>query len=76
MVHSVTADNVPAQHISTATGFIVGIGEIVGGAMAPALAGGLAKALGITVILPFTLCCLVLGLIFAVLLRSPLKDLK
>ena len=76
MVHSVTADNVPSQHISTATGFIVGIGEIAGGAMAPALAGGLAQALGITVILPFTLSCLVLGLIFAVLLRSPTKDLK
>ena len=76
MVHSITADNVPAPHISTATGFIVGIGEIVGGALAPAIAGGLAKAFGIPVILPFTLGCLALGLIFALLLRSPIQSLK
>nr|WP_315430928.1 MFS transporter [uncultured Albidiferax sp.] len=71
MVHSVTADNVPAQHVSTATGFIVGAGEIVGGAIAPALAGGLAKAIGITAILPFTLGCIAIGLVLTMLLRSP-----
>lgn len=75
IVHLVTADNVPRQHASTATGFIVGMGEIVGGALAPAIAGGLAKALGIAVIFPFTLCCLALGLLFAVSLRSPSKEL-
>lgn len=71
MVHSVTADNVPTQHVSTATGFIIGAGEIVGGAIAPALAGGLAKALGITAILPFTLGCIAVGLLLALLLRGP-----
>ncbi|APW39602.1 hypothetical protein RD110_22310 [Rhodoferax koreense] len=71
MVHSVTADNVPAQHVSTATGFIVGAGEIFGGALAPAVAGGLAKAVGITAILPFTLGCMAMGLLLALLLRSP-----
>lgn len=76
IVHLVTADNVPRQHASTATGFIVGMGEIVGGALAPAIAGGLAKALGIAVIFPFTLCCLALGLLFAVSLRSPSKELS
>jgi MFS family permease len=74
IVHLVTADNVPRQHASTATGFIVGLGEIVGGALAPAIAGGLAKSLGIAVIFPFTLCCLALGFLFAVSLRSPSKD--
>ena len=73
MVHSVTADNVPAQHVSTATGFIVGAGEIVGGAIAPAVAGGLAKAIGITVILPFTLGCIAVGLVLALMLRSAAK---
>ncbi|MDZ7892795.1 MAG: MFS transporter [Rhodoferax sp.] len=76
LVHSVTADNVPGPYVSTATGFIVGIGEIMGGALAPAIAGGLAKAFGIPVILPFTLCCLALGLVFAVSLRSPTLSLK
>jgi MFS family permease len=71
MVHSVTADNVPAQHVSTATGFIIGAGEIVGGAIAPAIAGGLAKAIGITAILPFILGCMAIGLLLAMLLRSP-----
>lgn len=71
MVHSVTADNVPAQHVSTATGFIIGAGEIVGGAIAPALAGALAKAVGISAILPFTLGCIAIGLILALMLRSP-----
>ncbi|MES2942296.1 MAG: MFS transporter [Pseudomonadota bacterium] len=71
MVHSVTADNVPPQHVSTATGFIVGAGEIVGGAIAPAIAGGLAKAMGITTILPFALGCMAAGLLLAIMLRSP-----
>ena len=74
MVHAITADNVPALHVSTATGFIVGIGEVVGGALAPALAGGLAKAFGIPFILPFTLGCLALGLTFALLLRRPIQS--
>ena len=71
LVHSVTADNVPPQHVSTATGFIVGAGEIVGGAIAPAIAGGLAKAIGITTILPFALGCMAAGLLLAILLRAP-----
>ena len=74
MVHSVTADNVPMQHVSTATGFIVGAGEIVGGAIAPAIAGGLAKAAGIAAILPFTLGCMAIGLMLAMLLRSPQRS--
>ena len=74
MVHSVTADNVPAQHVSTATGFIVGAGEIVGGAIAPAVAGGLAKAMGIAAILPFSLGCMATGLLLAIMLRSPQRS--
>lgn len=74
MVHSVTADNVPVQHVSTATGFIVGAGEIVGGAIAPAIAGGLAKAMGITAILPFALGCMATGLLLAIMLRSPRQN--
>jgi MFS family permease len=74
LVHSVTADNVPRQHVSTATGFIVGAGEIFGGALAPALAGGLAKAQGIAVIMPITLACMVIGLCLALLLRGKRRD--
>ena len=46
-VGPVTAESVPAQLMSTATGMIIGIGEVFGGGLAPALAGYLAKNFGI-----------------------------
>jgi hypothetical protein len=41
----------PPAIAATATGLVVGVGEIVGGAVAPAVAGGMADALGIAIIL-------------------------
>ncbi|WP_186055289.1 MFS transporter [Burkholderia gladioli] len=49
-VGPLTSAAVPARLAASATGVVVGIGEIVGGALAPAAAGVLAHLMGITVI--------------------------
>jgi MFS family permease len=46
-VGPVAAEAVPAQLMSTASGMIIGIGEVFGGGVAPAYAGYLAKHFGI-----------------------------
>lgn len=49
-VGPLTSAAVPAHLATSATGMVVGLGEIVGGALAPAVAGVLAQNIGITVI--------------------------
>ncbi|WP_042302750.1 MFS transporter [Paraburkholderia kururiensis] len=49
-VGPLTSAAVPARLAASATGVVVGVGEIVGGALAPAAAGALAHAMGIAVI--------------------------
>ncbi|MGZ0003265.1 MFS transporter [Burkholderia gladioli] len=49
-VGPLTSAAVPARLAASATGLVVGVGEIVGGAFAPAAAGALAHAMGIAVI--------------------------
>lgn len=49
-VGPLTSESVPASLASSATGIVVGVGEIVGGAVAPAVAGALAQQAGIAVI--------------------------
>lgn len=49
-VGPLTSASVPPAIAATATGLVVGIGEMVGGAIAPAVAGGVADKLGIAVI--------------------------
>ena len=46
-VGPISAESVPAQLMSTASGMIIGIGEIFGGGAAPAFAGYIAKHFGI-----------------------------
>jgi hypothetical protein len=46
-VGPISAESVPAQLMSTASGVIIGIGEVFGGGAAPAMAGYVAKHLGI-----------------------------
>jgi MFS family permease len=50
-VGPLTSASVPPAIAATATGLVVGVGEIVGGAVAPAIAGGLADTMGIPIIL-------------------------
>lgn len=49
-VGPLTSAAVPARLAASATGLVVGVGEIVGGALAPAAAGALAHVMGIAVI--------------------------
>jgi predicted MFS family arabinose efflux permease len=45
-----TNASVPPAIAATATGLVVGFGEIVGGAVAPAVTGAMAQSIGITVV--------------------------
>jgi MFS family permease len=62
-VGPLTHSAVPVALAATATGVVVGLGEIVGGAIAPAVAGAMAQQWGITVIPPLCLGAIVAGVI-------------
>ncbi len=71
-VGPLTHSAVPQHIVTTATGIVVGIGEIIGGALAPALAGALAQRSGIAVIPWIALGATALALVIAVLaVREP-----
>ncbi|MEM6583638.1 MAG: MFS transporter [Pseudomonadota bacterium] len=55
--------SVPPAIAATATGVVVGIGEMIGGAIAPALTGGLAENMGIHVIPYVSLISATLGVL-------------
>lgn len=63
IVGPITHAAVPARLVTTATGIVVGLGEVVGGALAPALAGGLAQHTGIAVIPQIALVATVVGIV-------------
>jgi MFS family permease len=75
-VGPLTAESVPHSLISTATGVVVGLGEIVGGGIAPALAGGLAQAHGIQVILYIGTGGIVAGIFVALAMRETLPRMR
>lgn len=58
-----TSAAVPAALANSATGLVVGTGEILGGALAPALAGALAQRLGIAVVPQIALIAIVIALV-------------
>ena len=63
---------VPAAIVTTATGIVVGVGEIVGGALAPAIAGALAQRAGITIVPWIATCATALALLIVLLaVREP-----
>jgi MFS family permease len=69
-VGPITAESVPGQLMSTASGMIIGIGEIFGGGLAPALAGYLAKHIGIQHAITMTLWALVIGAVAILALKE------
>ncbi|MCY1496210.1 hypothetical protein D9M68_301400 [compost metagenome] len=69
-VGPLTGESVPAPLVSTATGLVVGIGEVFGGGVAPALAGYIAQHHGIQNTLYLALGGVVLGLLVATALRE------
>lgn len=64
-VGPLTSDSVPRHLATTATGIVVGLGEVVGGAIAPAAAGVLAQNFGISSILYVALGSIVVGFVIA-----------
>ncbi len=66
-VGPLTSGAVPQYLATTATGFVVGLGEVVGGAVAPALAGGLAQTFGISIILEIAFYAILLGIAVVVI---------
>lgn len=66
-----TGAAVPPMLAATATGIVVGAGEVFGGAAAPVASGFLAQRFGIAVIPEIALGLVCLGLILAALAASP-----
>ncbi len=62
-VGPLTGTAVPPHLAASATGMVVGLGEILGGAVAPAVAGALAHRLGITVIPTIALISIIVSFI-------------
>lgn len=69
-VGPLSAESVPAKLMSTASGIVVGVGEVFGGGIAPAVAGYIAKNFGIQFILHLALGALVLGFLITLLLKE------
>jgi MFS family permease len=69
-VGPLTTEAVPPALMSTATGLVVGIGEVFGGGIMPALAGFVAQGFGIQYILHLALGGLVVGVFVALLLEE------
>lgn len=69
-VGPISAEAVPAQLMTTASGLVIGVGEIFGGGIAPSVAGYVAKHFGIQYIMQLGMGALVLGLIVALSLKE------
>jgi len=66
----VATEAAPAGLISTSIGAVVGVGEIFGGGIAPAMGGYVATHFGIQNILWLPLCAVVLGILVSLLLKE------
>jgi MFS family permease len=69
-VGPISAESVPATLMSTASGIVIGTGEIFGGGIAPVIAGHVAQRYGIQYILHLAAIALVVGLVVALLLKE------
>jgi MFS family permease len=69
-VGPISAESVPATLMSTASGIVIGTGEIFGGGIAPVIAGYVAHHYGIQYIMHLAAIALVVGLVVALLLKE------
>ncbi|WP_322028602.1 MFS transporter [Paraburkholderia sp. J76] len=69
-VGPLSAESVPAKLMSTASGLVVGVGEVFGGGVAPAIAGYVAKHFGIQYIMTLGFVALAVGLVVVLNLKE------
>jgi predicted MFS family arabinose efflux permease len=66
----IPAEAAPAGLVASAAGIVIGAGEIFGGGIAPAIAGGIAQAYTLKHTLYFAMGGQVLGILFSLFLRE------
>jgi MFS family permease len=71
-----TMESVPAAVGSTAVGIVGGVGEIVGGGVAPSLAGYIANHYGIQYVFNVAMSLIVASLFLAIALHEPARQTK
>ncbi len=66
----IPAEAAPPGLIATAAGLVIGVGEIFGGGVAPAIAGAIASARGLDKPLMLTLGALLVGIVISLFLKE------
>jgi MFS family permease len=67
---TVPSETIPARYVATSLGMVVGLGEILGGVSAPAIAGRAADRYGLQAPLMIMAVCAVVGTVLALFLRE------
>jgi MFS family permease len=67
---TVPSETIPARHVATSLGMVVGLGEILGGVGAPAIAGRAADRFGLQAPLMIMAVCALIGTVLALFLRE------
>jgi MFS family permease len=72
---TVPSETIPARYVATSLGIVVGLGEILGGVSAPAIAGRAADHYGLQAPLVIMVICAIVGTVLALFLRetAPLR---
>lgn len=65
-----TVEAVPAKLMTSATGLVIGLGEIFGGGIGPVIAGYIAQNFGIQHVLQLPLATMVLGLLVVISIKE------
>jgi len=67
---TVPSETIPARYVATSLGMVVGLGEILGGVSAPAIAGRAADHYGLRAPVMIMAVCAVVGTVLALFLRE------
>jgi MFS family permease len=67
---TVPSETIPARYVATSLGMVVGLGEILGGVSAPAIAGRAADLYGLQAPIMIMAICAVVGTVLALFLRE------
>jgi MFS family permease len=67
---TVPSETIPARYVATSLGMVVGLGEILGGVSAPAIAGRAADHYGLQAPLMIMVGCAIVGTVLALFLRE------